>query len=45
LKFGFDREMILKPIEGTRMKIGEIKEVVRSRYGKFAEKGGKKEAC
>jgi len=27
------------------MKIEEVKEVVRSRYGKFAEKGGKKKAC
>jgi len=37
--------MTLKSIEGRTMKIEEIKEVVRSRYGKFAEKGGKKEAC
>lgn len=27
------------------MKIEEIKEVVRDRYGKFAEKGGSKESC
>jgi len=27
------------------MKIEEIKQVVKSRYGKFAEKGGGKEAC
>jgi len=27
------------------MKIEEIKRVVKSRYGKFAEKGGGKEAC
>jgi hypothetical protein len=37
--------MTLKPMEGRMMKIEEIKEVVRSRYGKFAEKGGNKEAC
>ena len=24
---------------------GEIKEVVKSRYGKFAETGGQKESC
>lgn len=27
------------------MKIEEIKEVLRDRYGKFAEKGGSKESC
>jgi hypothetical protein len=37
--------MILKPMEVRTMKIEEINEVVRSRYGKFAEKGGSKEAC
>jgi len=37
--------MSLKAMEGGTVKIEEIKEVVRSRYGKFAEKGGNKEAC
>jgi hypothetical protein len=32
-------------VKGRTMKIEEIKQVVKSRYGKFAEKGGKKEAC
>jgi hypothetical protein len=32
-------------MKGRTMKIEEIKQVVKSRYGKFAEKGGKKEAC
>jgi len=32
-------------MKGRTMKIEEIKEVVKSRYGKFAEKGGGKEAC
>jgi hypothetical protein len=39
------REMTLRILKGKTMKIEEIKEVVRSRYGKFAEKGGKKESC
>jgi len=37
--------MALKPMEGKTTKIEEIKDVVRSRYGKFAEKGGNKETC
>jgi hypothetical protein len=37
--------MSLKAMEGKTMKIEEIKDAVRSRYGKFAEKGGNKEAC
>jgi len=37
--------MTLKPMEERTMEIEDIKEVVRSRYGKFAEKGGNKEAC
>jgi hypothetical protein len=32
-------------MKGRTMKIEEIKQVVKSRYGKFAEKGGGKEAC
>jgi hypothetical protein len=32
-------------MKGRTMKIEEIKQVVKSRYGKFAEKGGRKEAC
>jgi hypothetical protein len=32
-------------MKGRPMKIEEIKQVVKSRYGKFAEKGGRKEAC
>jgi hypothetical protein len=32
-------------MKGKTMKIKEIKQVVKSRYGKFAEKGGRKEAC
>jgi hypothetical protein len=39
------REITLRILKGKTMKIKEIKEVVRSRYGKFAEKGGGKEAC
>jgi hypothetical protein len=32
-------------MKGRTMKTEEIKQVVKSRYGKFAEKGGGKEAC
>jgi hypothetical protein len=31
--------------EVRKMRIEEIKEVVKGRYGKFAETGGHKEAC
>jgi len=32
-------------MKGRTMQIEEIKQGVKSRYGKFAEKGGRKEAC
>jgi hypothetical protein len=32
-------------MKGRMMKIEEIKQVVKGRYGRFAEKGGRKEAC
>jgi hypothetical protein len=37
--------MTSRTVKGRTMKIEEIKQVVKSRYGKFAEKGGGKEAC
>jgi len=27
------------------MKIGDVEQAIKGRYGKFAEKGGHKEAC
>jgi hypothetical protein len=32
-------------MEGGKMIPHEIKQVVKTRYGKFAETGGSKEAC
>jgi hypothetical protein len=31
--------------QGEKMKTEEIKQTVKTRYGKFAETGGNKEAC
>ena len=31
--------------EGRKMRTSEIKQVVKTRYGRFAETGGKPESC
>jgi len=41
-----EKMRVTKDSEEVRtMKIEEIKQVVESRYGKFAETGGRKEPC
>jgi hypothetical protein len=38
-------EYIASRLEGSNMITDEIKQVVKSRYGKFAETGSRKESC
>jgi hypothetical protein len=46
-----DGIILVRPLNGAErdevrnMRTDEIKQVVKSRYGKFAETGGKPEAC
>ena len=45
MRFLIVSPMAKHPPKGKKMIIDEIKQVVKSRYSKFAETGGSKDSC